>query len=76
MSKNRPWEISTSKTFVDYNFTLDKFGNIWQDEELEIDSVHAELGDCFVLSKEHGRLVFIKLKRPYSIVPYPPRPEE
>ena len=73
MSNKEPWDEPTTVTFVDYKFGLDKHGNIWQDEELTETSLKAELGECYVLSKESGRLVFVKLKRPYSIVAYPPK---
>ena len=69
----KPWDEVTAKTFVDYKFTLDKFGNLWQDEELTLASLDAELGECFVLTKQKDRLVLIKLKKPYSVIPYTPQ---
>ena len=73
MSNKEPWDEPTTVTFVDYKFGLDKHGNIWQDEELTETSLKAEIGECYVLSRESNRLVFVKLKRPYSVVPYPPK---
>ena len=34
---------------------------------------HFPIGSCFVLSRtERGNLAFVKLDKPYAIVPYPP----
>jgi hypothetical protein len=61
--------------FCDYQFWMNPNGDIVFDPELITDTAdrHFPVGSCFVLSRtKEGNLVFVKLDKPYAIVPYPP----
>ena len=44
-------------------------------EELECVRFFAIHGDCYQLQKHGDRAVFVKLRKPYNVVPFPPGPE-
>ena len=61
--------------FCDYQFWMNPNGDIVFDPELITDTAdkHFPIGSCFVLSRtKQGNLAFVKLDKPYAIVPYPP----
>ena len=61
--------------YHDYYFDIDNHGNLWMDEELEFERFFSNHGDCYQLQKHGNRAVFIKLRKPYNVVPFPPGPE-
>ena len=60
--------------FHDYWFKLEHDGSLTFDPVLEIDSIDAKEGDVYELQMREGHIVFVKVKRPYAVVPYPPGP--
>ena len=61
--------------FCDYNFILGHDGSITFDKELTLESLESKEGDVFELQLRYGKLVFVKIQRPYAVVPFPPGPE-
>ena len=53
----------------------DAYGkNVWMDEELLLDRFHCEEGECYQIRKMDNRVVFVRLQRPFTVVPFPPGP--
>ena len=62
--------------FCDYQFWLSPNGDLVMDPELATDTTDRslfEVGSKFVLTRTNkGNLAFVKLDKPYTIVPFPP----
>lgn len=65
---------NTKCMFADYKFFLGWEGNIIFDSEIQMGNIDAKVGDVYEAQEREGRVVFVKLTRPYSVVPYPPGP--
>jgi len=61
--------------FADYKFFLGWEGNIVFDSELQMANIDAKVGDVYEAQERDGRVVFVKLQKPYSVVPFPPGPK-
>ena len=66
---------NTKMMFADYKFFLGWEGNIVFDSELQMASIDAKVGDVYEAQERDGRVVFVKLQKPYSVVPFPPGPK-
>ena len=60
--------------YHDYHFEIDTHGNLWMDEELEFDRFKCQEGECYQIQQKEGQIVFVRLRKPYSVVPFPPGP--
>tara|TARA_B100001989_G_C24106100_1_gene254058 strand:+ start:53 stop:259 length:207 start_codon:yes stop_codon:yes gene_type:complete len=60
--------------YHDFTFKIDDAGNVWMDEELLLDRFHCEEGECYQIRKMDNRVVFVRLQRPFTVVPFPPGP--
>ena len=79
MSKRGPYTLSKPDQmglrFCDYQFWLSPNGDVVFDPEIGEDKVDDKfiVGAPYVLTKtKRGNLVFARVSKPYSIVPYPP----
>ena len=75
MSNRGPYILSKPDQlglrFCDYQFWMAPNGDLVLDPELSTE--YFEIGSKYVLTKtKDGSLVFVKLEKPYAIVPYPP----
>jgi len=66
---------NTKMMFADYKFFLGWEGNIVFDSELQMANIDAKVGDVYEAQERDGRVVFVKLQKPYSVVPFPPGPK-
>lgn len=62
--------------FAEYMFYLGWEGNITFDSELQMGNIDAKVGDVYEVQERDGRVCFVKLERPFSVVPYPPGPTD
>lgn len=60
--------------FADYKFFLGYEGSITFDSELKLANIDAKVGDVYEVQERDGRVVFVKIQRPYAVVPFPPGP--
>lgn len=60
--------------FHDYWFKLENDGSLTFDPILDIKSIEAKEGDVFELQIHNSHIVFVKIKKPYAVVPFPPGP--
>ena len=68
-------ENTLGSTFCDYQFWVSPNGDIVLDPAIVTDNAdkYFDVGSKYVLTKtKDGNLVFVKLDKPYAIVPYPP----
>ena len=66
---------NTKMMFADYKFFLGWEGNLVFDSELKMANIDAKVGDVYEAQERDGRVVFVKLQKPYSVVPFPPGPK-
>jgi len=55
-------------------FTLGHDGSITFDSELQLANIDAKVGEVYETQERDGRVVFVKIQRPYAVVPFPPGP--
>ena len=60
--------------FCDYQFTLGHDGSITFDSELQLLNIDAKVGEVYEAQERNGRVVFVKIQRPYAVVPFSPSP--
>jgi len=60
--------------FCDYQFVLGHDGSITFDSELQLANIDAKVGEVYEAQERDGRVVFVKIQRPYAVVPFPPGP--
>jgi len=65
---------NTKCMFADYQFYLGHDGSITFDSELQLANIDAKVGEVYEAQERDGRVVFVKIQRPYAVVPFPPGP--